>query len=199
MEFGLESMLIKLLVAGLLVLLVTFLVHSGLANRIEIRTGSPPIGACVVAYKFHTGPYRNVGSIFKEAWGIAPKLKGFGVYYDDPKHVEPKKLRAGIGCILAEGETKADGNLAAEFERRGFRLFELPAVLNAVSTAFPYRNQLSILIAVKRVYPALCSYIGENKLNGHPMLEIYEGSTIHFMAPLTKHEDFYVPEAKKSG
>jgi hypothetical protein len=36
----------------------------------------------------------------------------------------------------------------------------------------------------------------EHKLCAHPFLEIYDGAYIHFMAPLSRQADFYVPEAK---
>lgn len=32
----------------------------------------------------------------------------------------------------------------------------------------------------------------------YPCLEVYTASTIHFMAPLSQQEDFYVPEAKEN-
>lgn len=35
----------------------------------------------------------------------------------------------------------------------------------------------------------------DRKLCAHPFLEIYDGSTIHFMAPLAKQDEFYVDEA----
>lgn len=33
------------------------------------------------------------------------------------------------------------------------------------------------------------------KLCAHPFLEIYDGKTIHFMAPLSRQSEFYVPES----
>ena len=35
----------------------------------------------------------------------------------------------------------------------------------------------------------------EHELRAHPFLEIYDGNTIYFMAPLDKQRDFYVPES----
>lgn len=36
-----------------------------------------------------------------------------------------------------------------------------------------------------------------NKLCAHPYLEIYQGYKIHFMAPLAKQDEFYVPETSR--
>ena len=39
-------------------------------------------------------------------------------------------------------------------------------------------------------------YFSQSKnLCAHPYLEIYDGDTIHFLAPLAKQDEFYVPEA----
>ena len=44
-------------------------------------------------------------------------------------------------------------------EAEGFRIIILPEVTNCVRAKFPYINTLSILIAVKKVYPHLDRYI----------------------------------------
>lgn len=36
----------------------------------------------------------------------------------------------------------------------------------------------------------------DRKLCAHPFLEIYSNDVIHFMAPLARQGDFYVPEAR---
>ena len=33
-----------------------------------------------------------------------------------------------------------------------------------------------------------------NDLCAYPFIELYDGGSIHFMAPLSKQKDFYVPE-----
>ncbi|TRY94884.1 hypothetical protein DNTS_032985 [Danionella cerebrum] len=40
--------------------------------------------------------------------------------------------------------------------------------------------------------------IQERKLCAHPFLEIYRGGLIHFMSPLARQGDFYVPEAREA-
>ncbi len=39
-------------------------------------------------------------------------------------------------------------------------------------------------------------YFQENKLCAHPFMEIYDGDITHFMAPLAKQDEFYIPETE---
>jgi len=185
-------------VIGLVLLTIFFfLIHSGLFHKVKVGAGLPPVGGITVAYKFARGPYKNVGYIFKEASTISEKrLKTFGVYYDDPREVPAKNLRAAIGCILSEGETASDEKLKAAFLRHKYRLFTFPAITSAVCATFPFTTTLSIIISTMKVYPALSAYIEEHKLCGHPFLEIFHNEEINFMVPLAKQDEFYVPETE---
>jgi len=81
--FGIAGLVITLLLT-----LAFFLVfYSGLLYNVVVRAGTPPVQGFMVAYKFLVGPYKDVGYTFTEAISIDPKLKSFGVYYDDPKVV----------------------------------------------------------------------------------------------------------------
>jgi len=73
--------------------------------------------------------------------------------------VPAEKLRWAVGSILAEGNETPDAELVKLFEGHGFKLFNFPAVAQAVSTTFPYNTFLSIYIAVFRVYSALGKYM----------------------------------------
>nr|KAG5697111.1 hypothetical protein BaRGS_002027 [Batillaria attramentaria] len=164
---------------------------------VDVGAGHPPLGAAVIAYKFGRGPYKEVGPLFTEVCTIAPDNKCLGIYYDDPKKVEANRLRRAVGCVLAEGDEKVDENMRHKFEKEGFKIISLPYVENAVCTKFPYISIFSIFIAVSKVYPKLGVYIEEHKLCAHPFLEIYDGKMIRFMAPLSKQQEFYVPESLK--
>ncbi|KAL8611323.1 hypothetical protein ACOMHN_013754 [Nucella lapillus] len=109
--------------------------------------------------------------------------------------VEAKRLRYIVGCVLAEGLQELNEDMVKKFEAEGFDIFQLPKVENAVHTLFPFITTLSIFIAVQKVYPKMLKYVKEHNLCAHPFLEMYEGKTIHFMAPLSRQGDFYVPEA----
>lgn len=174
-----------------------YILYSGLLSDITVLSGSPPIKKITFAYKFKEGPYKNCGQLFKESHSIGPGLSCIGVFYDDPKKVPGPLCRYAVGSILSEGGTKADQELLERYETSGFNFFTFPQVTHVVTTSFPFRTSLSILLGVRRVYPQLESYIKERRLCAHPFLEIYTKDVIHFMAPLARQADFYVPEFRQ--
>ena len=60
---------------------------------------------------------------------------------------------------MSEGDVKVEPTVRKEMEAEGFRIITLPEVTNCVRAKFPYINTLSILIAIKKVYPAMEYYI----------------------------------------
>ena len=79
------------IVALLVLLLLTLLgvaVYSGLLHNIQIDVGKPHISNVTIAYKFCRGPYTNCGSVFTEAYSLAPTLQNIGIYYDAPCEVQ---------------------------------------------------------------------------------------------------------------
>lgn len=187
---------ISLLIA--LIAVVGYILYSGLLSDITILTGSPPIKKITFAYKFKEGPYKNCGQLFNESYTIGPKLRCIGIFYDDPKKVPEPQCRYAVGSILSEGEKEADEELLKTYETSGFNVFSFPEVTHAVTTSFPNRTFLSILLGVRRVYPRLDRYIKERRLCAHPFLEIYREGQIQFMAPLARQGDFYVPEVQQA-
>nr|XP_012626901.1 testis-expressed sequence 264 protein isoform X2 [Microcebus murinus] len=112
--------------------------------------------------------------------------------------VPPEKCRCAVGSILSEGEELASPELIHLYEKFGFKVFSFPAPSHVVTATFPYTTTLSIWLATRRVHPALDTYIKERKLCAHPRLEIYQQDHIHFMCPLARQGDFYVPEVKET-
>ncbi|KAL0978126.1 hypothetical protein UPYG_G00166480 [Umbra pygmaea] len=187
------------LIIGLLLLVITigYILYSGLLSEINIRTGSPPIQNITIAYKFKQGPYKECGQLFTESCSIGPELSCISVFYDDPGKVQGEKCRCAVGSILSEGNNKPSEALIQLYKKVGFQIFTFPVVTHVVSATFPHRTSLSIFFGVKRVYPQLNSYIKERKLCAHPFLEIYKGNVIHYISPLGRQGDFYVPEVRQ--
>lgn len=187
-------------VLSLLLSLVTvagYMLYSGLLSEITVLTGSPPLKKITFAYKFKKGPYKDCVELIKESLKIGPKLTCIGVFYDDPKKVPGPQCRCVVGSILSEGENKPDEELLKSYETSGFNIFSFPEVTHAVTTSFPNRTFLSVLLGIWRVYPRLGHYIKERRLCAHPFLEIYREGQIQFMAPLARQGDFYVPEVRQ--
>ncbi|XP_053454780.1 testis-expressed protein 264 isoform X3 [Nycticebus coucang] len=197
-----SDLLLLGLIAGLtLLLLLTLLAfagYSGLLAGVTVSAGSPHIRNVTVAYKFHLGPYGETGRLFTESCSISPKLRSIAVYYDNPHMVPPEKCRCAVGSILSEGEESPSPELIHLYEKFGFKVFSFPAPSHVVTATFPHTTTLSIWLATRRVHPALDNYIKERKLCAHPRLEIYQQDQIHFMCPLARQGDFYVPEVKET-
>ena len=124
-------------------------------------------------------------------------LKTIGFYYDDPLETRESRLRYVVGVIFPEeGQEEwtgdkitslRDGLLAKEY-----KLTTLPKIDHVVYTTFPFRSSLSIVIAVKRVYPIIRAYISRHNLCAHPALEVYTPDLIYFILPLSKQDHFYL-------
>ncbi len=69
------------------------------------------------------------------------------------------ECRYAVGSILSEGENKADMELFKSYETSGFNIFSFPEATHVVTTSFPHRTFLSVLVGVRRVYPKLQHYI----------------------------------------
>ena len=76
----------------------------------------------------------------------------------------------------------------------GYKIIHLPKPNHVVQASFPFRNTLSIYMGIFRVYPKLKEYIAERGLCAYPALEFYTSSSIDFVFPLSKQDDFFVPE-----
>lgn len=187
--------LILVVLLGLTLLLLA--VYAGLFTGIQVAAGPPPFGQICIAYKFARGPYKNAGHLFTEAHSLCPNLSTIGVYYDDPERVSPSDLRYVVGVVLSKGEeAQPKEEDVQRMTKNGFKLFTFPAATYAVQTRFPWNCTLSIFIAVARVYPKLAAYIQEHGLCAHPMMEVYEEKDILFLAPLSRQDEFYVPEVQ---
>ncbi|KAI1890916.1 hypothetical protein AGOR_G00158520 [Albula goreensis] len=189
--------LIFFLLLSLVVTIVGYVLYSGLLSEVDIRTGSPPIKNITIAYKYKVGSYRDCGSIFTESCSIGPKLYCIGAYYDDPDAVPVGKCRYAVGSVLSEGEEKPEEELVQLYKKFGFSVFSFPEVTHAVTSHFPNRTSLSFMLGLYKVLPVFFNYIKERKLCAHPFLEIYKGDLIHYMSPLSRQIDFYVPEASE--
>lgn len=84
----------------LILTLLALLLLSGLFETIEVKTGKPPLGEVVIAYKFCRGPYKECGPVFTEVCGLTPQgQKTVGIYYDDPEAVR------FLFCLLTRTDT----------------------------------------------------------------------------------------------
>ena len=72
--------------------------------------------------------------------------------------VKAEDLRWAVGCVVSENGSSLSPTLKKSLEENGYREVDFPAAQKAVQTSFPWRNTLSIYIAVMRVWKALVKY-----------------------------------------
>lgn len=132
-------------------------------------------GGEILVYKSVTGDYSQTGKVSDEIYYQLiddykiETTKGFGIYYDNPREVAKEELRSDVGVILPEQHSDKKEMLESEFK------VEIFPAGDFVVTEFPYKGQLSVMIGVIRVYPALERFVKDNNLNpATPVMEIYD-------------------------
>ncbi|CAM1327110.1 TEX264 (predicted), partial [Pycnogonum litorale] len=200
-----ESLMLLAVFTLLIILFLTIfilVIYSGLFTEIVIKTCKPPFASLEVAYKYSRGVYKNCSILFTEVHALAPSLKNYGIYYDDPDKVKQNDLRYIVGAVLSDGENPdltADDEVRQKLLEHGYKIQSFPVVENVVMTSFPFKSMVSVMIAISRVYPRLKNYIEEHKLCAYPIIEIYESNQIIFCMPLSKQDEFFVEEANDEG
>lgn len=189
----LEWLLVGLIVLTLLTLFL-YLAYSGMFSPITVSTLEPDMGPIVLAYKTQTGPYKDAGEIFTESYCLLPDREQLGIYYDDPEAVPSSELRCAVGPVLAKGDEEPIPEEMEKMKNYGFKILHLPKPSYVVTASFPFTTTLSIYLGIYRVYPRLRDYISERKLCAYPALEVYTDSSIIFMMPLSRQDEFFVSE-----
>lgn len=193
MEFSLELLLAGLILVTLLTILA-YLAYSGLFHSVAVSTLEPPTGALTLAYKTQVGPYKDAGWLFTESFCLLPHRQQLGIYYDDPEGVPAAQLRCAVGPVLAARGEEPDPAEVEKVTKEGFSIIHLASPSYVVSTSFPFTTTLSIYLAIYKAYPALRDYISERRLCAYPALELYTDSSIVFMMPLSRQDEFFVQE-----
>ncbi len=154
----------------LLILLLSFLGYFSFFASINFI--EKEVGPFTIAYEEYIGPYQETGQIIDKIYyqlldeGIIT-TKGFGVFYDNPREVRGSELRSIVGCIIEEDITKLSNS------SENYQVQIIDRKLN-ILTEFPYKNEMSILFGIMKVYPALEEYIRKNEYISTPIMEIYD-------------------------
>lgn len=158
---------------ALIPVLLFFFNYTGFFTKVKIE--EKEMGPFTLIYDNHVGDYKGTGKIQNTIYYSllndynTETYKGFGIYYDDPKKVSKEKLRSIAGCILEQSDLVKIEML----KEKGFKIKELPKQTSIV-VEFPFKNPLSILAGIVRVYPRIEQYIESNGLQKTEMMEIYD-------------------------
>ena len=155
--------------------IVLMAIYAWLGGFTKIQFSVHETGGEVLVYESHTGDYKNAGKVIDKMYYALLNdekvecFRGFGIYYDNPRKVEKQKLRSDVGNILENPSPEIMAQLTPKYN---IRTLEKQQYLVA---EFPYKNQMSIIMGIMKVYPALNRYIRENNLNEEGfVMEIYD-------------------------
>jgi hypothetical protein len=159
------------ILGAIAVLLMFYLYYMGVFSKIEIT--EKEMGPYKVAFKEHIGDYKETGKIMDEIYhsllddGVET-YKGFGLYYDDPKVVEKDKLRSIAGSIIEEKDYDKIDKLKAKY---GIKIIDKTRIM---TTEFPFKNKMSIMFGIMKVYPEINKYIDFKGYKKGQVMEIYD-------------------------
>ncbi len=180
---------IKYILLTLLVLVlifVAYIAHIGFFTKIEIKEKT--VGPYYFVGKEYKGDYKKTGqikdSIFSDLTSKGLEVTtGFGIYRDDPSVTPTEELRSMIGYIVQEKDTIR----RFELERSNY-ILQIMGETKSMVVEFPFKNQLSIIASVLRVYPALKEHIIVNGYKPVSALELYERNKIIVSMEIEKKE-----------
>jgi hypothetical protein len=157
---------ILLLIILICITLWIALQYFGLFVEIEVSAGPPPyqFGGRLMAYKKQKGCYSDSSALFTEVCSIVPGLDTIGIYLDDPNKHQKNKCRYIVGALLEQEEDQQQEDQKFEDQKqllisKGFIFGQLPAVDHVVYSLFPFKGIISVVIAIRRVYPRIRSFI----------------------------------------
>ncbi len=181
-------------VLGLLILFVvvffSYLIYYGLFDKVNIV--EKKAGPFILVYEKHTGPYSETGEIqnkiYEKLLNLGVKTtRGFGIYFDDPKKVDEKKLRSVAGCVL----NREDNGKIPEIKKT-MKVMKMPES-DSIYAEFSYKGMMSVILGINKVYPEINRYKKEKKYDASPSMELFDvpAEKIIYIVPLNMDKAFF--------
>lgn len=166
------KIILVVIVVLIALVLIAYIYYGGL-TKVEVKEEVQ--GGEVLVYEEVVGDYAQSGKFTDKIYysllndeKIAT-TKGFGVYYDDPKRVDKSKLRSDVGCIVEGLDSARIADLASNYKVRTY------PQTNYVTTEFPFKGHMSVMIGLMKVYPQIDKYIKEHRISDKgAIMEIYD-------------------------
>jgi hypothetical protein len=176
-----------IIILAVLVFVILILIgYSGFFATVTIA--EKEIGPFTMVLKKNTGSYYKTGAVFDQVEAVlkkkldTKKLKGVGLYYDDPAKIKEDQLRSECGFIVEKADLEKlgatpEGMIIKDFDKTHCAVAE-----------FPIRTFLSYMIGPSRVYPKLAEYGKKKPFTGDFGMEIYDNQskTITYCMPVKK-------------
>lgn len=165
--------------------IVSLLFYLDAFSTINIK--NKEIGPYKLVYEEHKGPYNGIKEVQDKVYYslLDDKIittKGFGIYYDDPSKVAANKLRSIGGCIVNQNDYKTLDMLGNKYNVMDYYSPE------NIYAEFSFKNPLSILIGIFKVYPEIKKVQEKEHYAPQPVMEIYDvpAGKIIYSVPIKK-------------
>ncbi len=165
--------IILFILGGLVLLILLAAFYFSLFSSVNISEKNT--GGEILVYQERVGSYQQSGpalakifSDLKNNFGINCQI-GLGIFYDNPQRVAAEKLRSDLACVLPGGDA---GKLEKLQSSPSFKVKRNPVIKNVVAR-FPYRNPLSYVLGVIKVYPKISNYLVKHNYQPAPAVEVY--------------------------
>jgi len=162
----------------LILLLVGLMAYLGFFNKVEIV--EKEVGPFEFVYEDYIGDYSKTMPIFDKVYksliadGITP-TEGLGVYYDNPQVTPKEECRAKVGSILPKKDYDKFETMKDKYGRMTVEKTK------AMVAEFPYKNKMSFVAGVIKVYPKFMEYAKEKGYETPIGMELYQEDKIIFM------------------
>jgi hypothetical protein len=158
----------------ILLSLITFFMlgSNGLFKRIDVEENIN--GPYILVYEKNVGDYKNTAEIQNKLFQDVMKYgvqvtKGFGIYYDNPRETPVTSLRSIAGVVI----DYIDNEKLISNIRANFNTLEIPSTV-CLTTYFPLKNNLSIVLGIMKVYPKMNKVVEEK---GYKKLRLWRFMT----------------------
>lgn len=160
---------------ALVVVIVAVSAYYGIFNKVEFTTKE--VGPYRLVYQEIEGAYSNMWPVVDDIYytlldkGVETKQR-FGLYFDDPMTTPEEELRSIAGVIVPQSQFD-NFVLIQTGVSKEFKVAD-KFKTQALTTEFPYKNKLSIMYYLIKVYPAMEKYMVANDIETGPVMEIYD-------------------------
>ncbi|BES88750.1 testis expressed 264 [Nesidiocoris tenuis] len=190
MDMDAHLVMVAQTVAAILTCLAVWYVYH--LMTVVPQMGPLPFGDLLIAYKYgYLGrtPCHRLGYIRNcFPWKNLVKF-----CYSGPK---TNRVEFAHGAILTDAVSP---DLLARLSELGVSIHKTPPISHALYVSYPVVRWLPFtsFFAIRLAYPKLDAYIQKYNLCAYPVMEIYTWTTATILMPLTKQDEFVVPEAER--
>ncbi len=162
---------VLIIIAVLVVALFVWLTYSGMFAKVEIK--QEKAGGYWLVYEDFVGDYSNAGKITDKVYQELKEMgiettKGFGIYKDNPQEVAREECHSELGCILEPIDLDKLDIIKEKFKVKNF------IKQDCITAEFPFKNKMSIMFGIFKVYPKINEYMNANDISQGPIMEVYD-------------------------